>query len=101
MKEKQLQKSTHTSTTVVTAKKTEPAPYDLLEPIEEKVIRMHYGLSESEEKSLEYAVGASEDARMRVSLMEAGNISELDAEVPIAANSDRQVLRDFVKGLNL
>ena len=83
------------------AKKTEPAPYDLLEPIEEKVIRMHYGLSEADDKSLEYAVGASEDTRMRVSLMEAGNIAELDAEVPIAENADRQVLREFVKGLEI
>ena len=83
------------------ATKTEPAPYDLLESIEEKVIRMHYGLSEADDKSLEYAVGASEDTRMRVSLMEAGNIAELDAEVPIAENADRQVLREFVKGLEI
>lgn len=101
MKEKKLQKVTHTTTTVLPGRKPEPAPYDLLEPMEEKVIRMHYGLSEADDKSLEYAVGASEDTRMRVSLMEAGNIAELDAEVPIAENADRQVLREFVRGLEI
>ena len=101
MKEKQLKQSTQVQTKVLTTTRPEPAPYDLLEPIEEKVIRMHYGLSESEEKTLDYAVGASEDSKMRVTLMEAGNISELDAEVPIAANSNREVLREFVKGLEL
>ena len=101
MKEKILQKVTHTTTSVMPSRQAEPAPYDLLEPIEEKVIRMHYGLSEADEKSLEYAVGASEDTRMRVSLMEAGNIAELDAEVPIAEHADRQVLREFVKGLDI
>ena len=101
VKEKQLQKVAHTTTTVVTAKKTEAAPYDLLEPIEEKVIRMHYGLSEADDKALEYAVGASEDTRMRVSLMEAGNIAELDADVPVAENADREILREFVKSLDV
>ena len=101
MKETKTKKLTRTTTEVAPAKKTEAAPYDLLEPVEEKVIRMHYGLSESDEKALEYAVGASEDSRRRVSLIEAVNIAELDAEVPVVEGADRQVLREYVKGLDL
>ena len=101
MKEKQTQKITRTTTTVKQANKPEPTPYEFLEPIEEKVIRMHYGLSEADEKMLEYAVGASEDTRMRVTLMEAGNISELDGEVPVARNADSRVLCEYVKGLDI
>ena len=99
--EKQTQKVTRTTTTVMPAKKAEPTPYEFLEPIEEKVIRMHYGLSEADEKMLEYAVGASEDTRMRVTLMEAGNISELDGDVPVAHDADRRVLNEYVKGLDI
>lgn len=101
VKEKQTQKITRTSTTVAPAKKPEPTPYEFLEPIEEKVIRMHYGLSEPDEKMLDYAVGASEDTRMRVTLMEAGNISELDGDVPVARDADPRVLNEYVKGLDL
>ena len=50
---------------------------------------------------LEYAVGASEDTRMRVTLMEAGNISELDGDVPVAHDADRRVLNEYVKGLDI
>lgn len=101
MKETKTKKATQTSTAVVTEKKAESGPYDLLEPVEEKVIRMHYGLSENDDKSLEYAVGASEDARMRVSLMEAGNIAELDGDVPVVEGVSREVLNEFVKGLDV
>ncbi len=101
MKETKTKKTVRTSTTVAPAKKPETTPYELLEPVEEKVIRMHYGLSENDDKALEYAVGASEDTRMRVSLMEAGNIAELDAEVPVAKGTDRQILREFVSGLDV
>lgn len=101
MKETKTEKITRTTTAVEPAKKLEPTPYELLEPVEEKVIRMYYGLSENDDKALEYAVGASEDTRMRVSLMEAGNIAELDGEVPVASGADRQVLCTFVKGLDI
>lgn len=101
MKETKTKKSVRTTTTVAPARKPEATPYELLEPVEEKVIRMHYGLSENDDKALEYAVGASEDTRMRVSLMEAGNIAELDAEVPVAPGASRQILREFVKGLDV
>lgn len=101
MKETKTAKITRTTTTVEPARKQETTPYELLEPVEEKVIRMHYGLSEDDDKALEYAVGASEDSRMRVSLMEAGNISELDGEVPVAQGADRKVLREFVKSFDI
>lgn len=101
MKDTKTKKTPQTSTAVVTEKKTEAGPYDLLEPVEEKVIRMHYGLSENDDKSLEYAVGASEDTRLRVSLMEAGNIAELDGEVPVVEGASREVLGEFVKSLDV
>lgn len=69
--------------------------YELLEPVEEKVIRMHYGLSENDDKKLEYAVGASEDTRLKVTLMEAGNIIDLHGNVPVTAGANPRVLHDF------
>ncbi|OIP30851.1 MAG: hypothetical protein AUK47_23970 [Deltaproteobacteria bacterium CG2_30_63_29] len=56
-----------------------------LTPEEEKAIRMRYGLSEDDSRVLEFAVGASQDAKMRLVLMEACNIADLDGEVPLAA----------------
>lgn len=100
MKETKTKKITRTTTTVAPARKPEVTPYELLEPVEEKVIRMRYGLSENDEKALEYAVGASEDTRLRVSLMEAGNIAELDGDVPVAAGADKAVLKSFVNSLD-
>ena len=38
---------------------------------------------------------------MRVSLMEAGNIAELDGDVPVVEGASREVLGEFVKGLDV
>lgn len=70
--------------------------YDFLEPIEEKVLRMHYGLSEKDDKALEYAVGASEDSKLRVGLMEADNIVALDGNCPMQQGTDKEVLLTVV-----
>ena len=94
MKEKQLQKKTQVRTELQ-QQKGSASSYELLEPVEEPVIRMHYGLSESDDKRLEYAVGASEDSRLKVTLMEVGNIADLGGNVPVATGADRRVLRDF------
>lgn len=64
-----------------------------LTPLEEKVIRMLHGLGEDNDKALEFAVGASADARMRLTLMEAHNIAspELSDGIPTdtrSANGD-------------
>lgn len=78
----------------------ESSPYEFLEPLEEKVLRMRYGLSEEDDKALEYAVGASEDTRNRVTLMEAGNIAELDGNVPVANGANREALNDYVQRID-
>lgn len=101
MKETKTAKITHTTTEVTPAKKNAPSIYNLLEPAEEKAIRMHYGLSENDDKILDYAVGASEETRLRVSLIEAGSISDLNANVPVAEGADRTVLREFVKSFDI
>ncbi len=71
--------------------------YDLLEPVEEKVIRMRYGLSEDDDKVLEYAVGASEETLARVTLMEASNISDMDGDVPTHGDISANQLRKIVE----
>lgn len=53
-----------------------------LTPDEEKVVRMLHGLSEADDHPLEYAVGASEDSKLRLAVMEAQNIAVLDGDVP-------------------
>jgi len=68
-----------------------------LTPLEEKVIRMLHGLSEGDDKVLEYAVGASEDARARMALMEAYSIAELDGVCPIAEDAPLAVLDGVVE----
>lgn len=90
MKEKQRQKITRTATQ--TSHPAAATPYDYLDPSEEKVIRMRYGLSEADDKALEYAVGASDDSRMKVTLMEACNIVDLGGEVPVAHGRDGRML---------
>ena len=77
---------------------TNDAGLSTLTPLEEKVIRMLHGLSEDDSKALEFAVGASEDARMRLALMEAYNVAELDGSVPLdrAAPSSDAVLHGIV-----
>lgn len=73
------------------------SPYELLEPLEEKVIRMRYGISESDNKELEYAVGASEESKERLGLMEASNIAALDGEVPVQDGANKEVLCTIVQ----
>lgn len=81
-------KSTRTrvETTESTQTRTQSGDSSLstLTPLEEKVIRMLHGLGEEDSKVLEFAVGASEDARLRMALMEAHNVAspELEGEVP-------------------
>lgn len=100
VKEKETQKQKQVHTTTTTTSQPEATPYSLLEPVEEKVIRMRYGLSEADDKKLEYALGASEDTRIRVTLMEAGNIQALDGDVPVAAGTDSKALLRFVTSRN-
>ncbi|MCL2325140.1 MAG: hypothetical protein FWC40_01350 [Proteobacteria bacterium] len=101
MKKQKEQKAAKTTiapakTTIAPARTTEQSPYKLLEPFEEKVIRMRYGLSELDDKTIEYAVGASEDTKLRVTLMEAGNIVELDAQVPMSSQASEENLRQLL-----
>lgn len=100
MKEKQTQKIITQTKTQTVQSKQETSTYDLLEPLEEKVLRMHYGLSENDDKVLEYAVGASQDSRMKVTLMEAGNIADLKGNVPVAAGADKKILGAFAAAHN-
>lgn len=71
------------TTTTRTAHPSGETGLSTLTPLEEKVIRMLHGLGEEDSKVLEFAVGASEDARLRLTLMEAHNVAELDGEVPV------------------
>lgn len=93
-------KNKKTQTITKEQRATESSPYEFLEPLEEKVLRMRYGLSEEDDKALEYAVGASEDTRNRVTLMEAGNIAELDGNVPVANGANREALNDYVQRID-
>lgn len=100
MKQKEQQTTKTTTKTVEKKKKEARQPYDFLEPEEEKVIRMRYGLSEKDDKYIEYALGASQDSKSRLTLMEIANIDELDADVPIAQNADPEKLKNLVDSIN-
>ncbi len=102
MSNQQQAPSTTKKTKTVTKEQRAPesSPYELLEPLEEKVLRMRYGLSEEDDKMLEYAVGASEDTRNRVTLMEAGNIAELEGNVPVAEGASREALNEAVQRID-
>ena len=93
-------KQGRTQTMTTASRSSEPSPYAYLEPMEEKVIRMRFGLSENDEKTLDYAVGASEDTRNRVTFMEAANIADLDGNVPVSAGASREELNDFVQRID-
>jgi len=67
-----------------------------LTPQEEKVIRMLHGLSEDDTRALEFAVGASKDARQRLALMEAYNIAELEGNIPLDSNATSKAALDGI-----
>ena len=63
------QKTSVTTTTEETREQTE-ASLDALTPQEEKVVRMIHGLSEEDTRALQFALGASDDAQMKIAMIE-------------------------------
>jgi hypothetical protein len=92
LKQQKVQEGQKTLTKTQERSNSSARSYDFLEPVEEKVLRMHYGLSENDDKALEYAVGASEDAKLRVGLMEANNVAYLEGNCPLTEGADKEVL---------
>ena len=79
-------------------KKQDPAGASL-NPEEEKVIRMLHGLSEPDEARLEFAVGANEETKLKLALIEAHNIVQLDQQIP--ANCEHpELVESTIKKLN-
>ncbi len=92
-------RSTRTQTRVATettAQSQSAGGFSTLEPMEEKVIRMLHGLGEADQSLLEFAVGASEDARQRLVLMEAHNVADLSGDVPLSADASDELVQDIV-----
>ena len=56
------------STTVTTEHTA--ATFEGLTPVEEKALRMLHGLSEPDDHELKFALGANEDARLKLAMME-------------------------------
>lgn len=70
-----------------------------LTPEEEKVIRMRYGLSESDDAWLSFGVGASADTMLNLAMVEANNIVQLDGEVPVSGGEFAAPAREAIASL--
>ena len=85
--EKEKQASSVTTTTAGTPEKTETS-LEMLTPREEKVIRMTHGLSEDDSRALQFGLGASRDANMKLALIESQLSACLATENPENAFDD-------------
>ncbi|RAL22154.1 hypothetical protein DL240_09875 [Lujinxingia litoralis] len=57
-------------TTTETARSKSDTRLDVLSPQEEKVLRMLHGLSEEDSHELKFALGADEETRLKLAMME-------------------------------
>ncbi|MBA2661621.1 MAG: hypothetical protein H0U74_04960 [Bradymonadaceae bacterium] len=69
-KKTQATTTTTTTTTTQRAAQTREQSLDILLPEEEKVLRMHHGLSEGDDHELKFAVGANDDTRVKLAMIE-------------------------------
>ena len=60
-----------------------------LSPTEEKVVRMLHGLSEDDSRALEFGLGASEEARGKLAMIERQLIDRFSAAEPRDEDGDR------------
>lgn len=67
---RQVSSTTSVTTTTETREATATPDFDVLTPEEEKVLRMLHGLSEDERHQLKFALGADDEVRLRLALME-------------------------------
>ena len=58
------------SETIVTSGTSEQQNFDVLTPLEEKVLRMLHGVSEDDAHALKFGLGAQGDDRTRLAMME-------------------------------
>lgn len=76
-------KQTQTTITTTTTTEREAMPggqsLDILSPQEEKVLRMHHGLSEGDDHVLKFGVGASEETRVKLAMIEQFLIESMKA----------------------
>lgn len=70
-----MKKNREGSTSVQTVTVTEPEGLEVLLPEEEKVLRMRHGLSEDDSHVLQYAVGASDESKAKLALIEEALLS--------------------------
>ena len=80
-------------TTTVTQKETEGRSLEALTPLEERVLRMLHGLSESDDHELQFALGADDEQRARLAALEANLLEafardELPAGITAALDLD-------------
>lgn len=85
------EKSQKTSVTTTTeeAREQSEASLEALTPQEEKVVRMIHGLSEEDSRALQFALGASDEAQMKIALIEHQLIDAMAAGAPDELDDDR------------
>jgi cell wall assembly regulator SMI1 len=82
------QKTSVTTTTEETREQSE-ASLDALTPQEEKVVRMIHGLSEEDSRALQFALGASDDAQMKIAMIEQQLVETMAKGTVDPADDDR------------
>ena len=76
--EQRQDEATRSTVTVREQEESEETSFEGLTPEEEKVIRMRHGLSEDGSHRLKFALGADEESRAKLALMEKNLIDTFD-----------------------
>ncbi|RVU43639.1 hypothetical protein EA187_12495 [Lujinxingia sediminis] len=79
------QQSGSVVTTTETSRSKSDTRLDVLSPQEEKVLRMLHGLGEEDTHELKFALGADEETRLKLAMMERELHEALAPNGPIAA----------------
>lgn len=78
------------STITEDAREQTETSLEMLTPVEEKAIRMLHGLSEEDNRALEFGLGASTEARMKLAMIEKQMIDCLAKGVPEEGRVDER-----------
>lgn len=80
--------SSVTTTTEGVADETETS-LEGLSPTEEKVVRMLHGLSEDDSRNLEFGLGASDDSRLKLAMIERQLVDQMSGSSAGERDDDR------------
>ena len=86
--QEQDQKLSSVTTTTEEAQQHDEDALQGLTPVEEKVVRMLHGMSEDDSRSLEFGLGADEEAKLKLVAIEQQLAQVMSGEGAVAGRDD-------------